>query len=367
MSDLISEAKGKVLSALDDVVDAVETDTRAESVAELDARAGVIAAQSAQIGLLTDERNIAQSAANTSEARLAEANTRIVELEDRLADALNAAEAGRRAVEDLTAQLADAKAEIERLEALVPQPEPTVTLIGSNLANPIPTDADLQVTRVYFDPGSFTSTTQPTFQNKASCRDAYAMGCRVFVVSVKDYTPAAQTRIGAFLDTVPADAEILFSFFHEHEGNIDDGDFTYAQYVERFDQACAPARARGIKTGPIHNGMSMVAGKWVWGNYREPDLSKCQFWGTDCYDKNAKGVGIYSEWLTYAKTTGLPIVVGEHGQPQGPTQTTYAKDARELFIREGVFAACWWHQQFTGNPNYVMTPATQAAWFGLPA
>jgi len=280
-------------------------------------------------------------------ADLAARDSRITALEGTLAEVRALHEATR-------AELAAAQAEIVRLRALLPG-----TRFGVNLANPVA--GRLDVVRHYFQPGDFALTRrQPTWGTEAPLVDGYARGCRVFVVSVKDH--AWPERVDAFLATVPADVTLYGCYFHEHEGNIRAGEFTAQQYADRFATIRDVFQARGHRFGPIHNGLNLVDGKWRWGGYVEPDLSRCDFWGLDCYDPNGKGVGIFDAWLPYAKGTGLPVVIGETGTPAGPAQAGWAANMRTWCRDAGVALACWWHQQFTGRPNYRMTPETQATW-----
>lgn len=257
------------------------------------------------------------------------------------------------------AELVAALARIAQLEAELAQRDGT--RFGVNLANPFAA-ARLDVARVYFPPGAFSLTRpQPTWQGKAECGEAYALGCRDFIVSVKDH--AWPDRLAAFLATVPADVTVWGCFFHEHEGNIRAGEFTADQYRERFAAVGEVFHAAGHKVGPIHNGLNLVDGRWKWAGYVEPDLGLCDYWGLDCYDPNGKGVGVlFDQWLPYAKSLGLPIVVGETGAPSGPAQAAWAADMRDWCQTNGIRLAAWWHQQFAGRPDYRMTPETQTVW-----
>jgi hypothetical protein len=243
---------------------------------------------------------------------------------------------------------------------------PTVTTkIGSNLANPILAAVNpLEVFRHYFQPGDFTGSGQPTWTNESAIQAAWAKGCRTFVISVKDLMNA---KVDAFLATIPAGVKIYGSYFHEHEGNIRAGEFTAAQYRARFATMSAAWRARGFEFGPIHNGLNRNAADtaWIWGNYVEPDPGDCTYWGTDCYDPNNKGVSLFDTWLAYAQGLGLPIVIGETACPQGPGQAAWGAAMRQWSISNGLAVSLWWHQQFSGKPNYVMQTDTQHAWFNV--
>lgn len=259
-------------------------------------------------------------------------------------------------VEQARAELAKAHARIAELEALLPKPG---TLFGVNLANPVPGGHVPAAARIYFPPGAFNKTQRWAGSDAAKAYDA---GCRTFIVSVKDYVQT--TRIGAYLDTVPDDARIYGCYFHEHEGNVRDGDLTAEQYRSRFAAVAPVFRERGHDFGPIHNGMNRnAAGKWAFGvGYVEPDLSICTYWGTDCYDPNGKGVELFAPIVDYAKPLGLPMVVGETGAVYGGDQAAWATQAREWFTGHGFAAVCWWNQQFAGKPDWRMTAETAKAW-----
>lgn len=244
---------------------------------------------------------------------------------------------------------------VVELEAQLPKP---ATLFGVNLANP--TSLVPLAARIYFGPGDFDRA-QIWAGSKAAA--AYAAGTRTFVVSVKDHTDAQMVRLGAWLDQVPDDADILGCHWHEHEDDILKKQTLAADtWRKRFNAVKPVFRSRGHGYGPIHNGMTWTGGKWVWGaGYVEPDLDDCTFWGFDCYDPSGKGPALFQPIIDYASQHGLPLVVGETATPAGPQQATWAAEARAWFA-ERVSVACWWHQQFAGKPDYRMSPETQRAW-----
>lgn len=244
---------------------------------------------------------------------------------------------------------------VAELEAQLPKP---ATLFGVNLANP--TSLVPLAARIYFGPGDFDRA-QIWAGSKAAA--AYAAGTRTFVVSVKDHTDAQMVRLGAWLDQVPDDADILGCHWHEHEDDILKKQTLAADtWRKRFNAVKPVFRSRGHGYGPIHNGMTWTGGKWVWGaGYVEPDLDDCTFWGFDCYDPSGKGPALFQPIIDYASQHGLPLVVGETATPAGPQQATWAAEARAWFA-ERVSVACWWHQQFAGKPDYRMSPETQRAW-----
>ena len=268
---------------------------------------------------------------------------------DELQDMLNAAD---RLSEQDAATIADLRAQLAALQ-------PTATLFGVNLANTTPGLVPAAA-RIYFAPGDFDKA-QIWAGSKAAA--AYAAGTRTFVVSVKDHTDAQMVRLGAWLDQVPDDADILGCHWHEHEDDILKKQTLAADtWRKRFDAVKPVFRSRGHGYGPIHNGMTWTGGKWVWGaGYVEPDLDDCTFWGFDCYDPNGKGPALFQPIIDYAAQHGLPLVVGETATPAGPQQATWAAEARAWFA-ERVSVACWWHQQFAGKPDYVMSAETQRAW-----
>ena len=122
---MADEDLGEVLSALTVWGNKREANGREASLAE--------------IASLTVERDVAQTAANAAETKLADANQRVTELEERLAEALNANTSLRATVDELMRQLTAAKVEIERLEAELaagggdPDPEPDYTPDGYRL------------------------------------------------------------------------------------------------------------------------------------------------------------------------------------------------------------------------------------------
>ena len=153
---------------------------------------------------------------------------------------------------------------VAELEAQLPKP---ATLFGVNLANPTPGLVPAAA-RIYFAPGDFDDT-QRWAGSKAAA--AYAAGTRTFVVSVKDYTDAQMVRLGAWLDQVPDDADILGCHWHEHEDDILKKQTLAADtWRKRFAAVKPVFRSRGHGFGPIHNGMTWTGGKVGLGRAATP-------------------------------------------------------------------------------------------------
>lgn len=225
--------------------------------------------------------------------------------------------------------------------------------------------------RIYFQPGDFTGTAQPTWTNQSLITQALARGATTFMLSMKDATTTALTKWVTFLRSIPAAyrADVWCIYMHEHEAKLRNGQLTFAQYDANFDAVRQVTQAEGFKFGPLHNGLNLDgAGKWFFGNYVEPtSLPLCDFDALDCYDPNDKGANslFFSStgWWPYFQSVGKPILIGETGSPAGAQQAAFAAEMRAACeARPQIKVACWWNQQFTGNPDYRMTAATQTAW-----
>lgn len=226
--------------------------------------------------------------------------------------------------------------------------------------------------RIYFQPGDFTGTAQPTWTNQSLITQALARGATTFMLSMKDATATALTKWVTFLRSIPLAyrADVWCIYMHEHEAKLRNGDITFAQYDANFDAVRQVTQAEGFKFGPLHNGLNRNAANtaWIFGNYIEPtSLPLCDFDALDCYDPNDKGANSLffsaTGWWPYFRDVGKPILIGETGSPAGVQQAAFAAEMRAACAaRPQIKVACWWNQQFTGNPDYRMTTATQAAW-----
>ena len=155
-------------------------------------------------------------------------------------------------------------AEVERLTALLPvEPPATPAVFGVDRGGLDLAPAGFGFFRgPYLPPGSLTKTPFVFAGNRGRVADAYAKGCRVFSVSYKDRGPVAMDNLTAFLASFPDDAEILLTYWHEHDGNLRGWSLTLADYQQGCREARQVADAVGAAFGPIHNGVTYVGGKW---------------------------------------------------------------------------------------------------------
>lgn len=244
---------------------------------------------------------------------------------------------------------------------------------ASGTVGPLQSGLTTPAARIYFQPGDFTSG-QPTWVNQTLITQALAKGATTFMLSMKDATPTAISKWVTFLRSIPVAIKpnVWCIYMHEHEAKLRNGSLTFAQYDANFDAVRQATQAEGFKFGPLHNGLNRNAADtaWIFGNYVEPtSLPLCDFNALDCYDPNDKGANSLffssSGWWPYFRDAGLPILIGETGSPAGAQQAVFAAEMRAAVeARPQIKVACWWNQQFTGNPDYRMTTATQTAWLG---
>lgn len=226
--------------------------------------------------------------------------------------------------------------------------------------------------RIYFQPGDFTGSGQPTWVNQTLITQALARGASTFMLSMKDATAVGIGKWVTFLRSIPVAIKpnVYCIYMHEHEAKLRNGSLTYAEYDANFNAVRQATQAEGFKFGPLHNGLNRNAADtaWIFGNYVEPtSLPLCDFDALDCYDPNDKGANslFFSStgWWPYFRDTGKPILVGETGSPAGAQQPVFAAEMRAACeARPQIKVVCWWNQQFTGNPDYRMSAATQTAW-----
>lgn len=243
---------------------------------------------------------------------------------------------------------------------------------ASGTVGTLPAGTVVPAARIYFQPGDFTGSGQPTWANQSLITQALARGASTFILSTKDATPTALGKWVTFLRSIPfaLKPNVWCIYMHEHEAKLRNGSLTFAEYDANFDAVRQVTQAEGFKFGPLHNGLNRNAADtaWIFGNYVEPtSLASCDFDALDCYDPNDKGANSLffsnSGWWPYFRDTGLPILIGETGSPAGTKQPGFAAEMRAACLaRPQIRVACWWNQQFTGNPDYRMTAATVSTW-----
>lgn len=252
----------------------------------------------------------------------------------------------------------------------------TATKFGRNFSSGIvgtlPAGMAVPTARIYFQPGDFTGTAQPTWTNQSLITEALGRGATSFLFSMKDATTAAMTKWRTFLRSIPASyrADVWCVYMHEHEAKLRQGALTFAAYDAGSDLVRTATQAEGFKFGPLHNGLNRNAADtaWIFGNYVEPtNLALCDFEALDCYDDNGKGAASLffsaTGWWPYFRDVGKPILIGEYGTPSGPNQDEIAAGMKaECAARPQIKLVHYWDQQFTGNPDYRMTAATQTTW-----
>lgn len=264
-----------------------------------------------------------------------------------------------------------------------PEPAPAVKIGASFAANETLPAAvtSIDVARFFFGPDKMRTTQTWDRQAKlVKAHDTY--GARTFSISFKPDAGATADRpftnpgnIERFLDTIPADveaADVLLTFYHEHNGNLRDGSLSLALYRAGSKVVADIAHNRGHLYGPIHNGnvrQNITTGPWglwpeVWAQM-EADTSLYDFWGVDCYSTNYEPPSPRMDPIrTYADSLGLPVLIGELGAPNGPQQAAWCRDARTWALGNTRWA-CYWSSQISGETNYRLTDDAAREWFGL--
>jgi len=263
-----------------------------------------------------------------------------------------------------------------------PTPTPTDRKIGQSISTKFAINAAVKsfgTLRYFFQPGEMRSA--QTWSGHKQLVDAYTKyGCRSFSISFKPDGSSgnaftAPNNITNFLKSCPADAEILTTYYHEHDGNIKDGSLSISAYTQGCNQLADLAHAQGKKFGPIHNGMVYDSSKKpAWGLYdsiwkkNEAPLAKCDFWGADCYSPNYEEPSPRMDALaTYAKSINKPLLIGELSSPypDQAKQAAWAAKARTWADKNATWAH-WWHSQVSADlPDYHMSDAAAKQWYRL--
>lgn len=249
---------------------------------------------------------------------------------------------------------------------------------GESLPKPV---TRIDVHRYYFQGNDVTSTSL-AYKNEKSMVQAHdKYGCRTFSISfkpngtnTKPFTTTA--NIARLLASFPSDvdpADILVSYYHEHDGNLRDGSLSIANYKAGSKQLADVAHQAGCRYGPIHNGVNKNAqGKWglwpeVW-KQNEADTGLYDFWGTDCYSIKYEAPSPRMDVIkTYADSLGLPVLIGEMGCPaeSGSKQESWCKQARTWAVKNSTWAMYWSSQVSSSSPNYRLSDTAAKNWFGI--
>jgi hypothetical protein len=243
-----------------------------------------------------------------------------------------------------------------------PDPPQTGALFGSSrVADLPPVVTAVDACRIYL-----SGTIPTSWTSRAVITDGMRKGARHFIISTKTADAAGLRR---FLATKPADVTVYLTYYHEHEGNLRDGSLTLAQYDAGTRIVAGVAHEfDGVLYGPIHNGNNPApGGGWHVGGWVEAtDTSVYDFWGADCYAPDGEDPAErFAPLVAEARRRGLPLVVGETGTPQGPSQAAWCGKARAWALANDV-TVCYWHSQTSsGDENWRLTDASARAFFGL--
>jgi hypothetical protein len=243
-----------------------------------------------------------------------------------------------------------------------PDPPVGAALFGSSRVADLPPVVErVDACRVYLSgsiPASWTS--------KSVIVDGMRRGATHFVISTKTADAAGLRR---FLTTRPDGVTVYLTYYHEHEGNLRDGSLSQAQYDAGTRTVAGVAHEfENVLYGPIHNGNNpRPGGGWEVGGWVEAsDTSVYDFWGADCYCPDTEDPsGRFAPLVAKSSSMGLPLVIGETGAPQGPSQAAWCGKARAWAIDHDV-VACYWHSQTSSSDeNWRLTDASARAWFGI--
>jgi hypothetical protein len=268
-----------------------------------------------------------------------------------------------------------------------PEPVPTQVLLGCSVHSgekPPAVVTKFDFYRHFFQPGEMKTAQSWTGEKQlVQAHDTY--GCRSYSISFKPdgggtsataFGAASITNMNRFLDSIPKDvkpADVYLTYYHEHDGNLKDGSLTLANYKAGSKQVADVAKAHGMQFGPIHNGM-VYNGKWglwpeIWAQ-NEADVSLYTFWGVDCYSDKYEACSPRMDPIpTYAKSLGLPVLIGEMASPinDAAKQTAWATQARAWALKN-TQRASWWSSQVSATTNnYRLTDGAAKAWFGIGA
>lgn len=228
-------------------------------------------------------------------------------------------------------------------------PAASATDYGASLSPQAPADEARWLSRStvarVFDTG-----TLDTWDSYPPLQRAYDAGIRKFVISWKGTTGA---EIRAFAATIPADATVFGTWWHEPENDIASGEFTLRYWKRTMVRLCGVMRKNGII--PIRVLMAWSLFPQSGRNIRSYDLPKgtiaiAAFDG-HVYDKMPRNVARHL--LAEKRRNKLPLAMAETSGP--------AKRIRTL--RHLLDGKMRWATYLTRDG---MTVRQANAWFGRP-
>jgi hypothetical protein len=242
--------------------------------------------------------------------------------------------------------LAAAEAKIAELQAIIdadtPDPTPTPppppvptssAVLGASLGQALPVAQTLPAVRYYSAKWS------------TALQVAYKAGTRVFVISTKDATP---DNLVAMVKAAPVDVRFYLTVNHEPDDDIKAGTLKESTYAAKMNAFGAAVKGfSNVKFGPIHNGSY---GKTAWqADEAGCDRSLWSYWGADRYSPKYEAPSSqFAECRDYAKSLGLPLVLGEVGADpaNASAQQTLAAQIHDWTLDppNGAEVVLWWEQ-----------------------
>jgi hypothetical protein len=172
-----------------------------------------------------------------------------------------------------------------------------------------------------------------------------------------------------FFDTAPTGNPIYWSYFHEPEGNIADGEFTLADYKAAWAHVVSLANA--AHNADLHS--TLILGGYdfspsahrSWKDYL-PGGGIISTLGWDAYPpgsaKNQNPVAaapdtFMAQEIAAAKSVGLPYGFAEFGLSTPTGRSAWLTDVGNYLMHSGAVFATYWN----GNAQYPTLKLTDAA------
>lgn len=185
------------------------------------------------------------------------------------------------------------------------------------------------------------------------------------VVSWKSGTP---DQVHSWLASAPAGMKVYGCFHHEPEDNIQNGDFTYTDFLRRWSEYAPAIRAAGAIPTLILMGYTLSGwSRRNWHNYYDPASIDCLGWDVYSWGRRYRTYrdprAMIDPMRQVAVETGKPWLVAETASPIAPGSTSQDRAAWAAALRAelngSAQAACWWNQS-----KMSIDSASIRAWMG---
>lgn len=231
----------------------------------------------------------------------------------------------------------------------------------------------LESVRLFYQPGNL-----PTWPGQVDTGDRPAMiSFKAHPQEIIDNADGVLDHMQQWFADAPSDKDIYWTYFHEPEDEIENGDFGAEEYREAWEVLAATAEEVGGEN--LH--ATLILMEWTlrdgsgrdWTDYYAgDDVVDVMGWDPYNFDETAYPdvEEFFSEILKVRDETGLPFGVAEIGSPvingdDGSERAEWIREVTDHLTEEGALFAQWFDLDWTeyGHHDWRLSDEpSQQAW-----